>query len=210
VAGRTLLQRAAPPEALAVVFGVLEAGAMAALALGSLLVPALIALGGARAASIGLGALLPLAALLAGRRLLAVDGSATVPIFEISLLRSVGLFAPLGAPALEALARQLGSLEVAAGTAVIREGEPDDLFYVISSGEVEVSSGGRLLRQLGRGEGFGELALLLDLPRTADVVATAETSLYSLGKEAFVTSVTGHPASAQVAARLIGERVPAE
>jgi hypothetical protein len=210
VAGRTLLQRAAPPQALAGVFGVLEAGAMAGLALGSLLVPALIALGGARAASIGLGALLPAVALLAGRRLLAVDGSATVPVVEISLLRSVALFAPLGAPALEALARELQADEVTAGTTVIREGDSGDLFYVISSGEVEVSSGGRRLRLLGRGEGFGELALLLDVPRTADVVATTDTRLYALGKEAFVTSVTGHPSSAGEAARLIRERVPAE
>jgi MFS family permease len=210
VAGRTLLQRAAPPEALAGVFGVLESGAMAGLALGSLLVPALIALGGARAASIGLGALLPVLGLLAGRRLLAVDVSATVPIVELSLLRSVGLFAPLGAPALEALARQLEPREVTAGTTVIREGEPGDVYYVISSGDVEVSSGGRRLRLLGRGEGFGELALLLDVPRTADVVATTDTSLYALGKEAFVTSITGHPSSAGEAARLIRERVPAQ
>jgi len=55
-----------------------------------------------------------------------------------------------------------------------------------------------------------QLALLLDVPRTADVVAATDTSLYALGKEAFVSSVTGHPASAGEAARLVRERVPAE
>jgi MFS family permease len=207
VAGRTLLQRTAPAEALGGVFGVLEAGSMAGLALGSLLVPALVALGGARAASIGLGALLPAVALVAGRRLLAVDGAATVPVVEISLLRSLPLFAPLGPPALESLARELAPRDVAAGTVVIREGDHGDAFYAIASGELAVSSGGRRLRLLGRGEGFGEIALLLDVPRTADVVAISDARLYVLGKNAFVTSVTGHPASAGEARRLIRERV---
>jgi len=210
VAGRTLLQRASPPDALAGVFGVLEAGSMAGLAAGSLLVPALIALGGARAASIGIGAILPAVALVVGRRLLAVDSSATVPVVELSLLRSLPLFAPLGVPAIEALARELAPVDAEAGSTVIREGEPGDLFYVIASGELEVSSGGERLRTLGRGEGFGELALLLDVPRTADVTAMTDAHLYALGKEAFVSSVTGHPASAGEAARLVRERVPAE
>jgi Cyclic nucleotide-binding domain/Major Facilitator Superfamily len=210
VAGRTLLQRASPPDAIAGVFGVLEAGSMAGLALGSLLVPALIALGGARAASIGLGALLPAVALVAGRRLLAVDSSATVPVVQLSLLRSLALFAPLGAPVLEPLARELTPVGVSAGNAIIREGDPGDLFYVVASGALEVWSGGERLRVLGRGDGFGELALLLDVPRTADVVATTDAHLYTLGKGAFVTSVTGHPSSAAEAARLIRERVPAE
>jgi len=210
VAGRTLLQRVAPPEALGGVFGVLEAGSMAGLALGSLLVPALVALGGARAASIGLGALLPALALVTGRRLLALDGSATVPVVEISLLRSLALFSPLGPPALESLARELTPQDVVAGEAVIREGEPGHHFYVMSSGELEVSSQGQRLRLLGRGDGFGEIALLLDVPRTADVVAVSDSRLYALGKEAFVLSVTGHPTSAVEAERLIRERVSAE
>ena len=111
---------------------------------------------------------------------------------------------------LESLARELAPVDVSAGSTIIREGDPGDLFYVVASGEIEVWSGGERLRVLGRGEGFGELALLLDVPRTADVVATTDARLYALGKEAFVTSVTGHPTSAGEAARLIRERVPAE
>ena len=139
-----------------------------------------------------------------------MHSSATVPVVELSLLRSLPLFAPLGVPAIESLARELAPVDVSAGSTIIREGEPGDLFYVIASGELEVLSGRERLRVLGRGEGFGELALLLDVPRTADVVATTDAHLYALGKEAFVTSVTGHPSSAGEAARLVRERAPAE
>ena len=71
---------------------------MAGLAAGSLLVPALVALGGPRMACIALGALFASAAVLGGRRVLALDRRASVPIVEISLLRTLPIFAPLGTP----------------------------------------------------------------------------------------------------------------
>jgi Cyclic nucleotide-binding domain len=209
VAGRTLLQRTAPADVLSRIFGLLEGISMAGLAIGSLLVPALVGLGGARTALIALGGLLPLAAAVAGRRLARIDSRATVPVVEISLLRSLPLFAPLGAPALEALARALEPVGAPAGTAVVRKGEPGDRFYAVADGRLEVSRDGRILRRLGRGEGFGEIALLEDIPRTADVTAVTDVRLYALRKTDFLPAVTGHPASAAEAERVVRELLPA-
>ena len=141
VAGRTLLQRASPPDALAGVFGVLEAGSMAGLAAGSLLVPAL-SRSAARGASIGLGAILPAVALVVGRRLLAVD-SCNRPRRRDSLLRSLPLFAPLGVPSVRIARTRTRSRSLRPGPPVVRTGEPGDALYLIAAGEAEVVLGGR-------------------------------------------------------------------
>jgi hypothetical protein len=210
VGGRTLLQRMVPSNVLARIFGVLEGLSMAALAVGSLLVPALVALGGARTACIVLGLFLPVAALFGGRRLLALDRRADVPVVEISLLRTLPIFAPLGVPEIESLARSLEHLDVEPRTAVIRAGDRGDRFYAIADGTVEVRRDGRPIGTLTRGDGFGEIALLRDVPRTADVVALTPTLLYALAKHDFVTAVTGHPAAAAESERLVRERLPAK
>jgi MFS family permease len=210
VAGRTLLQRSVPAHFVSRMFGLLEGLSMAGLALGSVLVPVLVELGGPRAALITLGALLPLVGVVTGRRLLALDRDATIPIVEISLLRSLPIFVPLGVPTLEELARNLERVEVDAGDVVIRTGEAGDLFYAIAEGEFQVLVDGEPVAVLERGNGFGEIALLKDVPRVADVVALTPGRLYALRKEEFVGAVMGHPAAAAVGERLVRERMPAK
>ena len=179
---------------LARVFGVLEALIMAGTAVGALIAPVLVHLGGATATVIGVGAILPLLALLGGRRLLALDASAHVPVVEIGLLRSLRLFAALPPPQLEGLARSLEPLTAEPGEAIVTQGEEGDRYYAIASGELEVTVNDARVNELGRGEGFGEIALLHGVKRTATVRALTQVSLYALEGEVFLEVLTGHPA----------------
>jgi hypothetical protein len=206
VAARTLLQRITPADVLGRVFGVLEGIQMAALAAGAMLVPPLIAVGGSNAALIGVGLLLPLAVLLLAAPLITTDAGARVPIVEIALLRSVRLFASLPSPAIEGVARALEPFAAASGTVIVSQGDRGDRYYVVADGEVQVVHDGRPVARLGRSEGFGEIALLQQVPRTATVTALTDVRLYALDKEAFVTAVTGHAPAARAAEGQISER----
>jgi MFS family permease len=207
VAGRTLLQRTAPADVLARVFGVLEALIMAGTAVGALIAPVLVHVGGATATVIGVGAILPLLALLGGRRLLALDASAHVPVVEIGLLRSLRLFATLPPPQLEGLAHSLVPLTAEPGEAVVTQGEEGDRYYAIASGELEVTVNDTRVNELGRGDGFGEIALLHQVPRTATVRALTPVSLYALEMEPFLEVLTGHLPSHQNAHAIAAERL---
>jgi MFS family permease len=207
VSGRTLLQRTAPTELLSRVFGVLEGLTMAGLAIGSILVPVLVAVAGERAALIGVGLVLPLIAIVAGRSLLRLDHSANVPVTEIALLRSSSTFGVLAAPELERLARGMAPISVEPGSALIREGEEGDTAYVIADGRFEVLVGGRKVTTLGRGEIVGEIALLRGGPRTADVAALDEARVYELEREAFLEAVGGSHRAAGALDTLIDQRL---
>jgi hypothetical protein len=208
VASRTLLQRSVAPQLIGRVFGVLEGLTMAGLALGSLLVPVLVYLGGSRLALLGVAAVLPLTAAAIGRRgLLGLDAGAPVPVVEIGLLRSLPLFAELPAPAIEGLAAALTPVDVPAGTVLIRQGDPGDAYYAIAAGELEAWQDGQFRRRCGRGEGVGEIALLRAIPRTATVTADTDATVYRLSREHFLTAVLGHAATRRQADRIADVRL---
>jgi MFS family permease len=210
VAARTLLQRSVPAHLVGRIFGVLEGLTMAGLALGSLLVPLLVYLGGSRLALLGVAAVLPLAALAGGRALFGLDAGARVPVVEIGLLRSLPLFSELPAPAIEGLAAALTRIDITAGAELIRQGDPGDAYYAIAAGELDVLQDGRFLRRCGRGEGVGEIALLRSVPRTASVRAHTAATVYELSREQFLTAVLGHAATQRQAERIADTRLAAD
>ena len=75
---------------------------------------------------------------------------------------------------------------VAAGTTVIREGEPGTAFYVLASGEVQVMRNDRMLTMLKAGECFGEMAYLRrrSFKRSASIRASTEVILIEIRAEA--------------------------
>jgi len=197
----TIMQRTVPDEVLGRVLGALQGMLLGSLGLGALLAPALIGAFGVEAALVVTGLLLPVLVLLRTGRLRAIDARTAAPA-GLELLRRVAFLAPLPEQSLEHLAGSLVTVVFPAEAIVIREGEPGDRFYVIREGEVEIGG-----RRFGPGEGFGEIALLQDVPRTATVTAVTAVTLYALERDEFIAAVTGHEpanaaADAVIAARL--------
>jgi MFS family permease len=207
VAGRTMLQRVAPDEKLARIFGVLEGLNMAALAAGTLLVPILVGLVGSTVALLVAAAIVPVAALALRPWLVGADRAGVVHERELALIRKIPMFAPLRVTVLERLAQELNHMHVSGGTEVIREGDRGDRFYIIAEGRCEVLVRGRVVNTIGSGEGFGEIALVNDIPRTATVRAIDDLDLFVLDREPFLEAVTGQPRSRAEAQRLIDERL---
>jgi len=207
VCGRSLLQRVAPAELQACIFGLLEGASMAAFALGSLLVPGLIWLLGDRGAVAATGLILPVLVLSMLPWLRRTDQRATVPVVEVSLLRRVPAFAALPPPEIEGLARMLQPVHAPAGHVILRQGEAGNCLYVIADGIVRVSRDHAPLVTMGRGAIFGEIALLTGSPRSADVTAATDAELYALDEAPFIAALTGHAPARRIAYALANRRI---
>jgi putative peptide zinc metalloprotease protein len=110
---------------------------------------------------------------------------------ERAQLAALPFFRGLDALELDRIAARLVTRRVPAGETVMSEGDPGDRYYVIREGQAEVSIAGGSVRRLGRGEAFGELALLYGHPRTATVTAQTDLVLAGLGREDFLRLVRG-------------------
>jgi ATP-binding cassette, subfamily B, bacterial len=101
-------------------------------------------------------------------------------------LSRAGLLATLSGELLARLAARMEREEIAAGSAVVREGEPGERFYVILAGMMTVSQASLGARRLLRpGDTFGEVALAMNVPRTASVRALMPTTVASCDRETF-------------------------
>lgn len=207
VSGMTLLQRAAPDDVLARVFGVLESVFLLTIGLGSIVAPLLLDWVGPRGALIIAGVLLPLVVVPAWPRLAALDRAAGIAPERLELLRRNPIFSPLPEPTIEQMAEKLQQIQVSAGTEVVHEGHPGDLFYLVREGSLDVYVGGKLVQTLGPEDSFGEIALLRDVPRTATVKARTEAVLYALDRSTFISAVTGFGPSLSAAEGVIGMRL---
>jgi hypothetical protein len=206
VTSKTLLQRLGSDETLSRVVGSIESARLAAMALGSISASVFSELLGIRGALLALGALLPLFVIVTWTRLRAFEVGAPVAEEQFQLLRGNSIFSPLPIATLERISHDLVPVRTPRGEEVITQGDPGDRFYLIEEGEVEVFEDGVFRRNEGPGDGFGEIALLRDVPRTATVRTTAPTTLLALDRDQFITAVTGHRRSHQVAHTVVDDR----
>ena len=207
VAVFTLFQRIVPDDVLTRVLGIVWGLAMGAIAIGSVAATGIVALVGSRTAFVVVGAILPLVTLIVWRQLVRIDREMLPPADELAIVEGVPMFAPLSIAAKEHMAARLVEVPVTAGEVVIRTGEAGDRFYMVADGALEVTNGVRA--EARRGDFFGELALLRDIPRTATVIATTRSRLYALERDDFLAAVTGHSAVRAAGDAVVEERLQA-
>jgi CRP-like cAMP-binding protein len=108
-----------------------------------------------------------------------------MPIREHEFGR-IGLFAELPGDVLRKLSDRMRREQVAAGAAVVQEGDEGERFYVVLSGMLAVSQAAQGERRvLKPGDYFGEVAPAMDVPRTATVRALTPAVLASCDRETF-------------------------
>jgi hypothetical protein len=212
VGGFTLLARLVDETVLARMFAGFEAILTLGVAAGSLVAPLAVHLIGLRPALVLIGLLAPLAVFAAQPRLRSMDARLVVRDADVATLRSIHMLSVLPLATIEQLAGSLEQAELERGQPAFREGERGEHFYIVRSGRAEVLRGERVVRTLGPGECFGEIALLQDRPRTATVRASMDEPLQvsRLRRGTYLTAVTGYPAAATAGDDLATSRLDAD
>ena len=116
---------------------------------------------------------------------------------RIELMQQMPIFGAIDAATIEFLLEPAPVIEVAAGDYFCREGDLADGMYVLERGCVTVSKSWQdqrlLLRRLGPGDCFGEVALIDGGKRSADIVAESHLHCYGISRDVFRPYVQDHP-----------------
>jgi CRP/FNR family transcriptional regulator, cyclic AMP receptor protein len=137
--------------------------------------------------------------------------SATAPDAS-ALLRSIELFEGLSGEDLRVLADSLERRPFAAGVSVFEQGDSGDAMYIVESGDINIHLPGEAsrrisLKDIARGEYFGELALFDDKPRSASALATTDCVLLELHRATLQDYLARRPGAAMAILRTMSERL---
>jgi CRP-like cAMP-binding protein len=110
----------------------------------------------------------------------------------VPLLKKTPIFAKTSEASLKTMLKSAVEKTVEAGDKLVRKGESGAGFYLILEGKAEVVAGGEKLAEFGKGDFFGELAVIDGASRTADVVATADTTCIVVSQWAMRSIISSH------------------
>lgn len=121
-------------------------------------------------------------------------------------------FAKLDRLLISEIERQLRPREYGPGDYLMRQGELGDGLFLVTTGQVEIQvtdkdGNTHVIAASGSGEILGEMALITEEPRTADVIAIGEVSAKFLPVKAFDELAGEHPVISRVLTQLLGERL---
>ena len=126
---------------------------------------------------------------------------------KIELLRRMPLFAQFSTRELGQVATVADELDVRAGKELTKQGRPGREFFVLAEGEAEVIRDGRKVFSLGRGDFFGEIALIARRPRTATVVTRTPARVLVVTDRSFRTLLERYPSMQTKVLEALAERV---
>jgi serine/threonine protein phosphatase PrpC len=109
---------------------------------------------------------------------------------KLRILRNIPLFENLTFIEMVKVLNILNIRRADAGETVIQEGRASDCFFIMLDGRAEVLKAGRRLAELGKGDYFGEMGLIDDSPRSADVVVNEPSRLLFIRRADFQSLVT--------------------
>jgi CRP/FNR family cyclic AMP-dependent transcriptional regulator len=109
------------------------------------------------------------------------------------MISSVPLFSGLKKKQLQEIANAGKELSYQPGDKIVQEGENGVGFYLVLEGKVEVRRRGKVLSSMNSGQFFGEMSLLDDRPRSADVVALEPTRCFGFTPWSFSSLVHTNP-----------------
>jgi len=110
-----------------------------------------------------------------------------------SLIGNVPFFAGLDEKRRKSIASQGKEISYKAGDKIVEEGSMGVGFYLVLDGKAEVHKGTKVLASLSKGQFFGEMSLIDEQPRSADVVAVAPTICWALSSWSFASVVKANP-----------------
>jgi CRP/FNR family cyclic AMP-dependent transcriptional regulator len=111
-------------------------------------------------------------------------------------LGRVPLFARVKPKDLEKLGKRMSERSFGEGETITTEGQSGVGFFVIEEGNATVSRGGEIIRNLGPGDYFGEIALIDSGPRSATIVASTDLSCRGMTAWEFKPFIEEHPDAA--------------
>ncbi|MFC4271552.1 cyclic nucleotide-binding domain-containing protein [Sneathiella chungangensis] len=130
---------------------------------------------------------------------------------EVEILRQIPLFAKIDPSKIKLLAFTSERLTFQPDDLVCQQGDNGDAAYFIMAGEAEVivdtPSGPLTVATLGKNDVVGEIAILIDVPRTATIKAKTELTTLKITKDVFFRMVTEFPEMAVELMRVLAERL---
>lgn len=130
---------------------------------------------------------------------------------EVETLRQIPLFAKVDPSKIKLLAFTSERLTFQAGDILCKQGEMGDAAYVIINGQADVvvdsPTGPLTVATMQKNDVVGEIAILINIPRTATIKAASELTTLRITKDLFLRTISEFPEMAVEMMRVLAERL---